>query len=367
MGTITQRRRKDGSPAFVAQISLMRDRKIVHRESKTFERRSAASAWIKQREAALAEPGGIDEAKTHRNRKTLGDAIDRYVAESERAMGRTKTQVLRAIKAHDLADKQCTDIRSEDILSFARDLRTRMKPQTVANYLSHLGSVFAIARPAWGYPLDPQAMSDAVKVARRLGTTSKSRERERRPTLEELDRLMAYFEDVRTRRPSSVPMAMIIAFALFSTRRMEEVTRIAWADLDEKHKRIMVRDMKNPGDKAGNNIWCDLPDPALSIIKAMPKTADVIFPYSTDAIGAAFTRACKVLKIEDLHFHDLRHDGVSRLFEMGLNIPHVAAASGHRSWSSLKRYTHLREAGDKYADWKWIARITEPPARSREG
>jgi integrase len=76
-----------------------------------------------------------------------------------------------------------------------------------------------------------------------------------------------------------------------------------------------------------------------------------------------------MLNIEDLHFHDLRDDGVSRLFEMGLNIPHVAAASGHRSWSSLKRYPHLREAGagDKYADWKWIARITELPAQSREG
>jgi len=360
LGTITERRRKDGSLAYVAQISLMRDRKIVHRESKTFERRAAANAWIKNREAALAEPGGLDEAKTHRNKKSLADAIDRYVAESERAMGLTKTQVLRAIKAHDLADKQCADIRSDDLVAFARDLRTRMKPQTVANYLSHLGAVFAIARPAWGYPLDPQAMRDAVVVARRLGTTGKSHERDRRPTLDELDRLMAHFDDVKRRRPSSVPMARIVAFAIFSTRRMEEITRIAWADVDEKHKRVLVRDMKNPGDKAGNNVWCDLPDPALAIIKAMPKTTDAIFPYSTDAIGAAFTRACKVLKIEDLHFHDLRHDGVSRLFEIGLNIPHVAAASGHRSWASLKRYTHLREAGDKYAEWKWVNLITKP-------
>jgi len=53
----------------------------------------------------------------------------------------------------------------------------------------------------------------------------------------------------------------------------------------------------------------------------------------------------------------LRHDGVSRLFELGWNIPHVAAVSGHRSWSSLKRYTHLRQAGDKYAGWPWLDRI----------
>jgi hypothetical protein len=31
-----------------------------------------------------------------------------------------------------------------------------------------------------------------------------------------------------------------------------------------------------------------------------------------------------------LHFHDLHHEGVSRLFEMGETIPHVAAVSGHR-------------------------------------
>jgi integrase len=58
-----------------------------------------------------------------------------------------------------------------------------------------------------------------------------------------------------------------------------------------------------------------------------------------------------VLEIRDLHFHDLRHDGISRLFELGEKIPAVAAVSGRRSWNSLKRYTHLRRSGDKYAGW----------------
>jgi integrase len=69
-------------------------------------------------------------------------------------------------------------------------------------------------------------------------------------------------------------------------------------------------------------------------------------------------RACQLLDIVDLHFHDLRHDGVSRLFEIGRNIPQVAAASGHRSRASLKRYTHLRQTGDKYAGWKWLSVLT---------
>ena len=51
---------------------------------------------------------------------------------------------------------------------------------------------------------------------------------------------------------------------------------------------------------------------------------------------------------------DLRHDGVSRLFEMGWNIPQVSQVSGHRTWTSLKRYTHMRQTGDKYTGWKWL-------------
>jgi integrase len=96
-----------------------------------------------------------------------------------------------------------------------------------------------------------------------------------------------------------------------------------------------------------------MPPEASAVIDTMPKIATEIFPFTTDAITAAFTRACKVLDIDDLHFHDLRHEGVSRLFEVGRTIPQAASVSGHRSWQSLRRYTHLRQIGDKYENWKW--------------
>jgi len=140
-------------------------------------------------------------------------------------IGRTKAQVLRAIKSYDIANKSCSKIGSEDIVAFANQLVAKVTPQTVANYLSHLGAVFAIARPAWGYPLDQSAMKDAFVVTNRLGVSSKSRERDRRPTLDELDKLMEHFGARLKRRPSSVPMQKIIAFAIFSTRRQEEITR----------------------------------------------------------------------------------------------------------------------------------------------
>ena len=370
MGTIIKRKRKDGTVAWLAQIAVRRAGKTVWRENRTFELRSTAAAWIEKREKDLAKPGALENlpiGETRRREVTLGDAIDKYVEDSAKAIGRTKAQVLKSIKEFDIANKLCAQIDSADIVAFAKEkLNTGVSPQTVSNYLSHLSAVFTVAGPAWNYPLDERAMRNAMIVAKKLGLTQKSRHRDRRPTLDELDQLMAHFLDRSIRRPSSVPMHRIIAFAIFSTRRQEEITRIRWADLDKEGKRVLVRDMKNPGEKIGNDVWCDLPDPALAIIEAMPKHASQIFPYSTDAISAAFTRATQFLGIEDLRFHDLRHEGVSRLFEIGYNVPHAAAVSGHRSWTSLKRYTHLRQTGDKFADWSWNAEVTTRDPRQRK-
>lgn len=65
--------------------------------------------------------------------------------------------------------------------------------------------------------------------------------------------------------------------------------------------------------------------------------------------------ACKMLGIEDLHFHDLRHEAASRLAELGWTIPQMAAVTGHRTWATLQRYTHLAgpEPVDKYAGWRF--------------
>jgi integrase len=364
MGTIVARKRKNGTTGYHAQLIIKRSGKIAHRETRTFDRKQAAAAWLEKRETELAKPNALERIKA--SDPTLASVIDQYTDESLKQIGRTKAQVLRAIKNYDIANKPCSEITSADIVAFANQLVAKVAPQTVGNYMSHLGSVFAVARPAWGYALDPTAMKDAFVVTRRLGVSCRSRERDRRPTLKELDKLMAHFGERQHRHPTSNPMQKIVAFAIFSTRRLEEITRLRWADLDVKGRGVMVRDMKNPGEKIGNNVWVDLPIEALRIAKSMPRTAAEIFPFGTDAIGASFTRACQLLGIEDLHFHDLRHDGVSRLFEVGLNIPRVASVSGHRSWSSLKRYTHLRQIGDKYAGWKWLATVTAkaPKAQS---
>ncbi|MBB5046676.1 integrase [Rhodopseudomonas rhenobacensis] len=67
-----------------------------------------------------------------------------------------------------------------------------------------------------------------------------------------------------------------------------------------------------------------------------------IFPYKGRSVGTAFRRQCRELKIADLHFHDLRHEATSRLFEAGFSIEQVALVTGHKDWTMLRRYTHLK-------------------------
>jgi len=271
---------------------------------------------------------------------------------------------LKAIKDTWLGDLDDSALTSQKLVEFAQWRMSKegggVQAQTVGNDLSHLGAVLSVARPAWGYEVDPLAMPDARKVLRKLGMVSKSKERNRRPTLDELDRLMRHFFEMQVRRPESINMPKMIAFALFSTRRQEESTRIRWDDLDESRQAVLVRDMKNPGQKIGNDVWCHLPDEAWAILQSMPRREREIFPYNSRSVSASFTRACPLLGIEDLHFHDLRHEGVSRLFEMDWDIPRVSSVSGHRDWNSLRRYTHLRGRGDTFKGWPWLKACVKP-------
>lgn len=78
MGTIIERRRKNGTIALLAQFSVMRQGKDLLRESQTFERRSTAAAWIENREERLARPGALYALKSQpksKEKPTLGDAI----------------------------------------------------------------------------------------------------------------------------------------------------------------------------------------------------------------------------------------------------------------------------------------------------
>ncbi|EKT4539568.1 tyrosine-type recombinase/integrase [Pseudomonas sp. GD03817] len=367
MATIRARKKADGTVSYTVQIRLKKKGVIVYQEAQTFARKQAAQAWAKRRETELAVPGAIERAS--RKGHTVKEMIERYLIEAEKArpLGETKRLTLNAIKKSYLGEKIDSDISQQVLVDYALwrmgPEGGSVKPQTAGNDLAHLGSVLSLARAAWGYEINPLAMPDARLVLKKFGYNMRSRERDRRPTLDELDKVMEHFFETLQRRPSVIHMPKVVAFAIFSTRRMDEITRILWDDLDEHRKAVKVRDMKNPGQKLGNDVWCHLPDEAWQIVQSMPRECPEIFPYNTDSVGTAWAKACKMKGIEDLHFHDLRHEGVSRLFEMDWDIPRVSSVSGHRDWNSMRRYTHLRGRGDGYKGWKWLDQIIQAPVK----
>ena len=367
MGTIITRKRKDGSPSYTAQLVKKQKGVIIWRQAQTFSKKREAQAWIDFKETELRKPGALDTL--NKTDTTLADTIGLYLKEHP-SLGKTKIHALNLIKAFPIALMKNGAIRSADIVRLADEMAENgRKPQTIGGYISLLSSVFRDAKPAWNIDLDYGEMQAAQKTLARLKKVTVSEHRERRPTLAELDKLMQFFTERHQLYPSATPMQIILPFAIFSTRRQEEITKLAWADLDEEGGRVLVRQMKHPGAKKRNDTWVELPPEAMRIVQAQPREGTRIFPSTTGGIGRSFTRATYLLGIntpampdaERLVFHDLRHEGVSRLFEMGRTIPLAASVSGHRSWQSLQRYAQIRQTGDKFENWPWLNKIAPAP------
>jgi integrase len=81
---------------------------------------------------------------------------------------------------------------------------------------------------------------------------------------------------------------------------------------------------------------------ALGILAGVEAREQRVFPVSANAVRLAWERLKRRVGVDDLHFHDLRHEAISRFFEKGLSVPEVALISGHRDVRMLFRYTHLR-------------------------
>lgn len=139
-------------------------------------------------------------------------------------------------------------------------------------------------------------------------------------------------------------MSDIIWFAVHSARRQSEITNLLVDDNDEETRTGIVRNLKHPSDRELFRSF-KYTHEAWEIVVRQKHNNDRVFPFEPKTIGAAFTRACRVLEIEDLHFHDLRHEATSRLFETGYSIVEVQQFTLHDSWGTLSRYTHLRPEG----------------------
>lgn len=356
MASITPRKNKDGSLSYKVQIRIRRGGEIVHQETRTFDRRQAGANWAKKRESELSTAEGLRAAL--QENPSISEIIEQYKKERKKPLDRTKRSILDQLAESALGSVKANELTSADVVAAVKDVK--IAPSTRGQYISHLSSVLKVARPLWGYPVDAQPAADARVALTDIGMVGRSRHRDRRPTLEELDSLMELFGKIREGAPTSIPMQAVTAFTIFSMRRIGEICRIQWDDFDPEEGRVMVRDLKHPNTKAGNDTWVDLTPEAVRIIQAQPRTDKRIFPYRPLTASTAFGNATSILEIEGLTLNDLRHEGCSRLAEMSWTIQRIAAVTGHRSWNTLKRYTHVRKVGDKFAGWKWLDVIAPP-------
>lgn len=343
MATIRPRRRHDGTLAYQSEVRIKRDGRLVHRESRTFDRRRLATEWANRLEKQLNKSEVTPQRKPVTISGPLRKVLSKYRKEvSEiRSMGRSKSAHLKFLEGTSLASMDVKGVKSSDLI---KHIRARRKsgagPATVNNDLVWLRVVLRYARAAWNVPVDLSVIDDAYEVLRAEKLVARSKVRSRRPSNSELSRLTEYFREKEQRR-SSIPMSDIMWFAIHSARRQSEITRLLASDNDGATKTGIVRNLKHPSDRELFRRF-KYTDEAWDIVSRQDKDGERTFPYEPRTIGAAFTRACRMLEIEDLRFHDLRHEATSRLFEAGYSIVEVQQFTLHDSWGTLSRYTHLR-------------------------
>ena len=305
--------------------------------SKSFPTKGRALEWAREVE------GQIDKASFKDVRGlsdvTLNDLIDKYELEigAIKPFGRNKADVLRKWKASH-GKKSIAEITDAVLINHVKQRAKTVKGVTIAVELVYLGQILKTAKELWRMPTDPSIIATARASLQYMGLSPKSQKRDRRPTEAELKALAEHFAKVN----SKVPMADLVLFAIDTAMRSGEITGLLWEDLNEDDKTILIRDRKDPQQKVGNNQVVPLLGQSFDIIKRQKRTKDRIFPFANGTISSLFPRACTELKIDDLRFHDLRHEGISRLFEQGYSIEQVALVSGHKDWGMLKRYTHLK-------------------------
>ncbi len=328
-------------------------RAVVRRKSKyvsqTFRRKEDARAWALDAERSI-DQGNAPLAANVKRRQSFGDLIDLHIADMKevgKAPGRSKAATLSMLK-RELGKLKLAELDRERIVKFGRQRALQgAGPVTLGMDIGVIKLVVQHAAAVHGVAAKVEPIDLGRLALKRLGLVGKSNERDRRPTEEELEKLFGHWG---ANDRQLIPMTRIVRFAIATAMRQEEICRVTWNDLNARTKMLLIRDRKDPREKKGNDQR--IPLLAVSGYDAMALIEDQrairandddrIFPYNHKSISARFTRTCQELEIEDLHFHDLRHEGTSRLFEVGFEIQQVSLVTGHKDWKMLRRYTHLK-------------------------
>ncbi len=163
---------------------------------------------------------------------------------------------------------------------------------------------------------------------------------------------------------SNPMLGWIVRIALQTGMRLSEIVTLQRGQVDLNRRIVRLLKTKNthPRTVPLTTVATELFRQALAH-PVKPKGIELLFfgePGRTGLRGPyQFDRIWQELKkkhgLNDFHFHDLRHEAVSRFVEAGFSDQEVSAISGHKSMQMLKRYTHLRAEDlvarmDAYAD-----------------
>lgn len=301
---------------------------------------------------------------------TLADLIDKYTETVAKAPGKTKEATLKMLRAR-LGKVRLGSLNAVTLRDF---IDARVKDGaggvTIAADLSFLSAVLKWGRHARHLDINDRLALDARQSLQHRGLDTRGRQREREPSDDELDRLFAHW---RASPRQVIDMVTLCKFALASGMRQDEICQLQVADVDRAARTVVIRDRKDPRNKAGNDQTVPLLPEAWAIVEPLihDRKDGNIFAARAASVSAAFTRACKVVepRIVDLHFHDLRHRATAEFFRMGLDIPRVALMTGHRTWAMLRRYTDIKPADVHIAVARHAAQFQNvvPLERTRTG
>jgi len=302
-------------------------RKGYPEQIKTFETMGKAKKWSRLVESKMDR--GVFVSMVEAESTTFEECLSRYMREkttNKKGWRQERTRI-KKMQQHPLASRVMASIRSKDIAEY-RDARLSCSSvnsaTTVLHELKIISHVFNTARKEWG-------MEGLINPVEGIAKPAPPRPRDRRLESGEEVRLLASAMEYNQRTHA------LIVVAIETSMRRGELAGLTWNDIDGNIARLT--DTKN-----GESREVPMSSRALAALQPLPRQLhdDRIFGLTNDAVTKGFRKICKRAGIEDLRFHDLRHEATSRLFEKGLNPMQVAAITGHKTLQMLKRYTHLR-------------------------
>lgn len=329
--------RKRGT-RYQAQVRLKENGVIVFSESASFDTEREARRWGSALEAQVTRDGAADYLARS---TTLAQLAEKWLAQHERtkAPSRDIQHSYKAVVCAPFATRPLSNLKAQDLLAWGNALSATLAPSTVLHHFMVIRSMYSMGESLLGFSPDPTPLNAAMQTLKRTRILAKSRSRERRVSDDELVQLVLHFAGQATR---IIPMGDFVQLAVALPRRREELLTMRWDDYTGGTLRL--RDTKHPTTPRDEVI--PVPVAAQAIIERQPRfdSEPRILPYKPESVSAAFQRAARDTALVNVRLHDLRHEGISRLFEAGLGIQEVALISGHVSWNALRRYTHIKPA-----------------------